>query len=160
MAGHKPWKKLGSGALDTQDTSKGLGHIVPVRVYKAVFFSLLLLTFITVWAAAQHVSVVTHLFIALAIATVKAGVVTYIFMHLKYESKVIWGIVIYPIFIIFLMVVGTMGDTSVKNRAQPYAVKPEVNPAALVKDTHGAGHHSEDSDSEDSHSKESHKDHH
>lgn len=125
MASDKPWKQLGTGKLKTQDASKGLGHIVPIKVYNAVFFSLLLLTFITAWAAAQQVGVMTHIIVALTIATIKAGIVTLIFMHLQYESKVIWGIVFYPLFIFILMVIGTLGDASVKEFAVPSSIAEE-----------------------------------
>jgi cytochrome c oxidase subunit 4 len=144
MASDKPWKALGTGKLATQDANKGLGHIVPVKVYNAVFFSLLLLTFITVWAAAQQVGVITHIIVALTIATIKAGIVTLIFMHLQYESKVIWGIVIYPLFIFILMVIGTMGDASVKEFAVPAGVSPSDvrrTPAVELHDNHGQQKH-------------------
>jgi xanthine/uracil/vitamin C permease (AzgA family) len=57
----------------------------------------------------------------MGIASVKAGIVTLIFMHLNYESKIIWGIVIYPIFIFILLVAGTLGDNSLKKQPVPYS---------------------------------------
>jgi cytochrome c oxidase subunit IV len=107
------WKRLGDGTLPCEDQDEGLGHIVPVHIYTATFMTLLLLTFVTVWAATQHFGIL-NLFIALAVATVKAAIVTLYFMHLNWESKVYWGIVIYPIFIFMLILGSTLGDNMLK----------------------------------------------
>ena len=103
------WERLGDGSLLTEDAQVGLGHIVSVPVYRNVFRALVVLTIITVWAAFQDFGVF-NLFIAMLIASVKAGVVTLMFMHLNYESKIFWGIVIYPLFIFVLILAGTLGD--------------------------------------------------
>ena len=42
-AGHGTWKRLGDGSLPTEEQDEGLGHIVPVSTYNAVFLSLLLM---------------------------------------------------------------------------------------------------------------------
>ncbi len=116
--GHGKWERLGDGTLRTEDADVGLGHIVSLGTYAGVYFSLILLTIITVWAAFQDFGVF-NLFLALGIASTKAGVVTLMFMHLNYESKIIWGIVIYPLFIFLLIIAGTLGDASVKKQAEP-----------------------------------------
>lgn len=119
MAHHgKEWKKLGDGSLPTEDQHSGLGHIVSVPTYKAVFYSLLMLTFLTVWAAMHHFGIF-NLALALIIASIKATLVGMFFMHLKFESKLLWIIAIYPFFILGLMILGTLGDTSVKPLPQP-----------------------------------------
>lgn len=120
--GSDAWQRLGDGTLPTEDADEGLGHIVPISVYNAVFATLLLLTVVTVWAATQEFGPF-NLLIAMLIATVKATVVTLFFMHLQWESKIIWGIVIYPLFIFFLILVGTLGDVAVKNHVEPLAHK-------------------------------------
>lgn len=125
MAHHGEWKPLGKGDLPTEDPGIGLGHIVPIPVYNAVFATLLVLTVVTVWAASLDVGSGTHLFIALAIATFKAAIVTLVFMHLWFEKKLLWAIVIYPIFVLALMLVGTTGDASVKDENIPAQV--EIN---------------------------------
>jgi cytochrome c oxidase subunit 4 len=119
MADHSNWKRLGKGDLPTEDADVGLGHIVPIRTYNIVFVSLLILTGVTVWAASLQVSANTHLIVATLIATLKAAVVTFVFMHLWFEKKLLWIIVIYPIFILALMILGTTGDASVKRRGLP-----------------------------------------
>lgn len=128
MASHddQTWTRLGKGTLLTEDAKTGLGHIVSIEVYKAVYASLIALTMITVWAAFQDFGIF-NLFIALGIATVKAGVVTLMFMHLNYEDKIVWGIVIYPLFIFVLILAGTLGDAAVKQVAPP----PNLRPTAV-----------------------------
>lgn len=155
MAQHGTWKRLGSGELLTEDADEGLGHIVPISIYNTVFATLIFLTIATVWAATLDVSEEAHLIIALLIATIKAVAVIAIFMHVKFENKLILGITIYPIFILALMILGTTGDAVVKERAMPSQVnigyvqgkgfgvpdqylKPDPN--AAEKDAHGKNH--------------------
>ena len=60
-----------------------------------------------------------NLVVALGIATVKAALVTLYFMHLNWESRVYWIIVIYPLFIFALIVGGTLGDEMAKQATIP-----------------------------------------
>lgn len=123
---HLAWRRLGKGLLPTEDQESGLGHIVPLQLYWWVFVSLLLLTFITVWAATQDFGI-GNLAIAMGIATVKAATVTLFFMHLNWESKITWGIVIYPLFIFGLILIGTLGDAaiSIEESPKPIIVVPK-----------------------------------
>ena len=99
------------------------------------------LTGFTVYAACQPVSIETHIISAMVIATIKAAIVTLFFMHLYYESKIVWGIVIYPLFIFTLIILGTMGDASVKPKAHPL---DKLQETAIAADTHHeSGHASE-----------------
>ena len=127
MTGHGDrWQNLGKRDLPTEDPDIGLGHIVSVEVYKAVYCALISLTAITLWASFQDFGIF-NLFIALGIATVKAAAVTLMFMHLNYESKIIWGIVIYPLFIFMLILAGTLGDQSVKKQPVPLNVAMPIS---------------------------------
>ncbi|UCG51660.1 MAG: cytochrome C oxidase subunit IV family protein [Candidatus Latescibacterota bacterium] len=54
-------------------------------VYVLTWVTLLILTAITVTVAGMHLGKLSVL-VAVVVATVKAGVVLYFFMHLKYES--------------------------------------------------------------------------
>ena len=120
MAGHgtNQWKKLGDGSTPSEDPGIGLGHIVSIRTYNYVFVSLICLTLITVWVATHDLGAL-NVIIAMLIATVKATVVALLFMHLNYENKLIWMIVVYPVFILGLMLLGTVGDASVKEKVVP-----------------------------------------
>jgi caa(3)-type oxidase, subunit IV len=138
MGSHGNWKPLGDGSLTPQDPDKGLGHIVPIRTYNTIFLSLIALTAFTVGIATVDLGW-ANLPVALAIATLKAGIVTLFFMHMNYENKLIWGIVIYPIFIWLLMVLGTLGDESVKNKTErltPFKVEQKE-----VDHSEASGHH-------------------
>jgi cytochrome c oxidase subunit 4 len=75
----------------------GQQHVVPVKVYIAVFLALLALTVLT-WAAAQKdlghpevlsVRVPLNVVVALAIAVTKAALVVLFFMHVKYSSRLV-----------------------------------------------------------------------
>ena len=87
----------------SEDFPHDLGHVVPVRMYIAVFVALLFLTFITV-AVAQYDFGWLNIFIAVLIATVKATLVAMFFMHLKYEDSTIFMYVFFPIFLLFLLI--------------------------------------------------------
>lgn len=127
MSGHASgtWKRLGDGSLPTEEQDEGLGHIVPLSVYNSVFASLLLFTALTVWAATQHFGIL-NLVVALTIATVKAALVTLYFMHLNWESRTYWIIVIYPLFIFALIVGGTLGDEMAKQATAPGHAETEL----------------------------------
>jgi cytochrome c oxidase subunit 4 len=60
-------------------------HIVPYRIFLLVWVALLILTGVTVAVAQFHFGVL-NVWIALGIATLKAGLVVAIFMHMKYEQ--------------------------------------------------------------------------
>jgi cytochrome c oxidase subunit IV len=120
MAGTKKikWEPLGDGSLPTEEQDEGLGHIVPIKIYQSVFLLLIVLTVITILAAKQDHGMLT-LFVAMGIATIKAGIVTLFFMHLNWENKIVWGIVIYPLFIFALILGGTLGDVAIKEAPVP-----------------------------------------
>ncbi len=64
--------------------SESGGHIVPYRTFVLTWVVLLVLTAITVGASYFDFGVL-NVWIALGIASAKAGLVIFIFMHLKYE---------------------------------------------------------------------------
>lgn len=64
-------------------------HVLPLRTYIAVFLALMAGTAVTVWAS-QHDFGALNDPIALAIAGTKAALVILFFMHVKYQTKLIW----------------------------------------------------------------------
>ncbi len=141
MAGHssEKWVRLGEGTLPTEDAEVGLGHIVTVPTYRLTYQALIILTLLTVWAATQDFGIM-NLAVALGIASLKAAVVTLIFMHLTWESKIAWGIVIYPLFIFVLILGSTLGDVMEKKVPMPTGGKliapqnfPHTTPTAESK---------------------------
>lgn len=80
------------------------------RTYSAVFAALLLLTVATV--AVSYVDMgLWNAVVALLIASVKASLVALFFMHLRGESRLVWGFALVPIFFLALIVLGTLSDT-------------------------------------------------
>ena len=71
-------------------------YIVPSRVFVAVWIALLALTAVTVIVAGMHLGRLSVL-AALAIASVKAGLVLWFFMHLKYEDRLFKVLLLVPI---------------------------------------------------------------
>jgi cytochrome c oxidase subunit 4 len=59
---------------------------IPLKTYLNIFFALVVMTVVTV-AAARFDFGALNTVIALAIASVKAGLVLAYFMHLKYDDK-------------------------------------------------------------------------
>ena len=116
-------KRLGDGSNPCEDLHDNLGHVVPVATYNKVFGALLFLTLITVLAASLEVGVMAHIFLAMSIATVKAALVIYIFMHLKFESKTYYSLVACPIIVMFLLFLGTLGDLTVKESPVPSSLE-------------------------------------
>ncbi|MBX7058285.1 MAG: cytochrome C oxidase subunit IV family protein [Leptospirales bacterium] len=88
------------------------GHISPTGSYFIVGALLLFLTVATVaasyknWGADIGGGFALNISIAMAIATVKATLVLLYFMHMKYESKLVWGFgIAYPI-LLFCILLG------------------------------------------------------
>jgi cytochrome c oxidase subunit 4 len=78
-------------------------HIVNPLVYLAVAAALYILTFITVWAAGIDLGKILNTIIALSIASVKASLVALFFMHLKYESKLLWFMILIPLILLLIL---------------------------------------------------------
>ena len=64
-------------------------HGPTVRIYLAVFASLMFLTGLTVWVAYQNLGPLNDV-VALGIACTKATIVILFFMHVKYASRLTW----------------------------------------------------------------------
>jgi len=63
--------------------------IVPKRTYYAIFGALMMLTGITVVVAFFDLGVLNAV-VALSIAVLKASLVVLFFMHMKYNSRLVW----------------------------------------------------------------------
>jgi cytochrome c oxidase subunit 4 len=131
-------ERLGDGSNMAEDFVAGLGHTVPIATYNKVFAALIFLTVLTVWAATQPVGVIAHIFIAILIATIKASIVGFYFMHLKYEGATTWSVAICPFAIFALLVLGTLGDLMVKEAPQPsnQKISDVKMPSTVEKEAH------------------------
>jgi cytochrome c oxidase subunit 4 len=72
---------------DTHDEDHGGAHIVPLRLLAGVLVVLLVLTWVTV-AATWFDMGNFNLWVAMAIAVVKASLVALYFMHLRWERPI------------------------------------------------------------------------
>jgi len=84
-------------------------HIVPVKIYFAIFAALLILTFLTVFAAFKDLGEL-NVIVAVAIAVTKATLVVLFFMHVKYSDRLTWIVVISGIVFLAIMLVLTLSD--------------------------------------------------
>jgi cytochrome c oxidase subunit IV len=92
--------------------------------YVAIFILLCALTVVTVAVAFVHIeSELMKVLVALAIASVKAAAVALFFMHLKFEGKLIYLILLVPVFLCIVLVVSLIPDVVHGlpfNRMTPY----------------------------------------
>lgn len=79
-------------------------HVVPYHVFITVWIALLVLTGITVWVSRLHLGAFSMI-VALAVASIKAGLVITYFMHMKYE-KPIFRLMLYVAFLILAIFIG------------------------------------------------------
>ena len=70
---------------ESRSEDHGIGHVIPVPVLIAVFLTLIVLTVVTVAASYLPLGEV-EIWVAMGIATVKAGLVAAYFMHLRYDN--------------------------------------------------------------------------
>ena len=85
-------------------------HDSGIRTYIVVWGALIVLTVVTV--SVSYVSLgLMNVVVALLIASVKASLVAPFFMHLRYKSRLVWGVTLTPIFFLVLIIAGTLSDT-------------------------------------------------
>ena len=87
----------------------GQPHIVPVKIYLAVFAALMVGTFLTVQAAHQDFGA-WNTVIAMAIAITKATLVVLFFMHVKYSTRLTWLVVGGAFVWLAIMILITVSD--------------------------------------------------
>jgi len=80
------------------------------RTYIVVWGALIVLTAATVAVSYVHLGMM-NVVVALLIASAKASLVALFFMHLRYESRLVWGFALTPIFFLVLIIAGTLSDT-------------------------------------------------
>jgi cytochrome c oxidase subunit 4 len=85
------------------------GHIVPIRVYLAIFAALLVGTYITVQVAFVDLGRFNAI-VALTIAIVKATLVVLYFMHVRYSTRLTWLVVAASALWLGILLVLTFGD--------------------------------------------------
>lgn len=94
--------------------SGGALHIMPKKIYFAIFAALLVLTAITVQVAFLDLGPL-NAFVALAIAVLKATLVILFFMHVKYSSRLTKIVVVSGFVWLLILFALTMGDYASRN---------------------------------------------
>jgi cytochrome c oxidase subunit 4 len=85
-------------------------HVLPPKLYYAIWIILLILTGVTAWIATVDLGPFNTI-VALAIATGKALIVVLFFMHVKYTSERLTKMVIVSAIFFFLVLVSlSMSD--------------------------------------------------
>jgi cytochrome c oxidase subunit 4 len=84
-------------------------HIVPKWIYFAVFLALIVLTWVTTLVSRIDMGR-WNIFVALAIAIVKASLVVLFFMHVYYSTRLTKMIVASGLFWLILLLFITMAD--------------------------------------------------
>jgi cytochrome c oxidase subunit 4 len=85
------------------------GHVLPVRLYAAIFLALAVLTAVTVWVAFLDLGFLNTA-VALGIAVTKATLVILYFMHVRYSTRLTWVVVVSGFFWLGILMVLGLGD--------------------------------------------------
>ena len=86
-------------------------HEIGPKPLIIVWLVLTILTIITVYIATVDFGRALNIIVAMVIASVKASMVAYYFMHLKFEDKLTWVYALYPMFLLFLLIATTIMET-------------------------------------------------
>ena len=90
-------------------------HIVPIKVYGAIFFALLLLTLTTAGVSFVDLGGNLNVVVALTIACAKALLVILYFMHVRYSDRLTWVFVGAGFFWLLILLTLTMTDPLTRN---------------------------------------------
>lgn len=84
-------------------------HIVSTKTFVSIWIALLILTVITVTVAKLDLGAFST-FTAIVIASIKAGLVLWFFMHLKYEKRLLKLLLLVPIITLAVIIGLTFVD--------------------------------------------------
>ena len=94
---------------ESEGTEHHTEHIVPIKIYVAVFLSLIALTWVTTGVSTIDLGRL-NIFVALSIAICKASLVLLFFMHVKYGTRLTKMIVLAGIYWLILLLFIVMMD--------------------------------------------------
>jgi cytochrome c oxidase subunit IV len=84
-------------------------HVIPKRIYFAIFAILIALTFLTVFVSFKNLGDM-NIVVAVGIAIVKASLVVLYFMHVRYSDRMTWVVVIAGFGFLGILFVLTLTD--------------------------------------------------
>ncbi len=129
--------------MSSSVASKSHHHILPLKVYLGIGAALLLLTFVTV-EVSLHDFGGLNIVIALVIASIKALLVAFFFMHLWYDNKLFFIAFTVCLLCLTVFIVLTMFDTARRGDIDPQ-IEHTINPRAEMYNSpsfgKGAGEH-------------------
>lgn len=126
-------------------------HITPLWVYFAVISTLLFLTVVTVAVAQVDLGEVMNLIVAMAVATVKASLVAFIFMHLLFDNKFYTYLLVASLVFLSVFITFCLFDTMRRHEVRPEVAKPiavEADMYTELRAIAAEGHHAEHGDGE------------
>jgi caa(3)-type oxidase subunit IV len=109
-------------------------HVIPLYMYLGVGAALLVLTVVTV-AAAQIDLGAWNIVVALVIATIKATLVAFIFMHLFYDSKLYFLVFTVALAFLAILIGFSMADTERRGDLYLEVEKPIRQEAIIYTET-------------------------
>lgn len=83
------------------------------RIYLAVYLFLIVFTLLTVLSSQMQLGRSSTILLALAIATVKAGLIALYYMHLRTEKPLIYGIVLVGLITVGILAIGIFPDIGI-----------------------------------------------
>jgi cytochrome c oxidase subunit 4 len=93
-------------------------HVVPTRVYFAIFLALMVLTAMTVAVAYVDLGVFNNV-VALAIACTKAALVVLYFMHVRYSDHLVKLSILIGILFLMILFGFTLADPLTRQWVRP-----------------------------------------
>lgn len=105
----------------------GIAHVLPPGALIATWAVLMTFTVLTVWAAGQGMSSQTSFVVAMFFATVKAGAVMAVFMHLWWDKRL--NLLVFLSAFLFVMLFLSMALTD-KSEYEPSIEAKQADEAA------------------------------
>jgi len=106
--------------------------VLPLRVYLMVGAALLVLTAVTIWASLQDYGE-WNIVVALTIASVKALLVAFFFMHLFYDNKFYFFVFILGVLFLVIFIGFTMIDTLRRGDLYREVASPIIEKAIIYR---------------------------
>ena len=121
-------------------------HVVSVKLYIAIFLTLMVFTFVTVWVSTINFGFMNDV-VAMTIAVIKMLLVALFFMHLKYQARLVWLIAGAGLIWLVIMFSITLSDFMTREmivNPQPWTAITVEHPSAHSGE-HSAEHSAEPS---------------
>ena len=111
-------------------------HAPNVKLYMGVFATLLVLTLVTVWISKFHLGVRQAVALGMFVASIKAGLVAAVFMHLWGEKKLIFYALGLTVFFGAFLVIGLIDSRLVADKTTAPVNVKEQGPAHAAAGAH------------------------